>query len=258
MCCLGCFCCIGGCQEALGLTADNIQKNASVGRNCWEESADIIDGRPTGAVRVSFGYSSNSGDIDRLIHVLTSCFLNHRPVSPISPVSSSTVQLRLHSLYVYPIKSCAGVRALRWPVSRSGLLFDREWAVCDTRSGRALTQKQFPSLALCVPSIDWSSGMLQITAPNMAPLRLTIFESEPSAAHQHVRICREKCSAVSTSSQADEWFTRYLGTPCCLVRQAADSSDSARSFANEAQYLLLSTSSVAALAEVANSSAMHH
>jgi hypothetical protein len=44
----GCFCCIGGCQEALGITGEQIEQNFFLGRSCQNTFADLINGSPTG------------------------------------------------------------------------------------------------------------------------------------------------------------------------------------------------------------------
>lgn len=96
-----------------------------------------------------------------------------------------------------------------------------------------------------------------------------------------VRVCGNQRAGVSCGDSASSWFTRFLGMPCSLVRAASvaagnlDASDcdaavataSAssvvggsverrkrlndvdRAFANEAQYLLISTASVAKVNE---------
>ena len=45
----GCFCNVGGCQEALGLSAADVEYNYAIGRVCSDSGHDIINGKPTGA-----------------------------------------------------------------------------------------------------------------------------------------------------------------------------------------------------------------
>lgn len=45
------------------------------GHNC-AESIDLIDGHPTGSVRVSFGYMSDKSDADKLLNMIKECFLS--------------------------------------------------------------------------------------------------------------------------------------------------------------------------------------
>lgn len=53
----GCFCNPGACALHLGMTPADVQRNFEAGHACWDDM-DLINGRPTGAVRVSFGYAS--------------------------------------------------------------------------------------------------------------------------------------------------------------------------------------------------------
>lgn len=48
----GCFCNVGGCQEFLGISADEVTLNYETGRRCGgaDGTGDIINDRPTGAV----------------------------------------------------------------------------------------------------------------------------------------------------------------------------------------------------------------
>lgn len=44
----GCFCNVGGCQEALGLSAADVEYNYSIGRVCSDTGHDIVNGTHTG------------------------------------------------------------------------------------------------------------------------------------------------------------------------------------------------------------------
>ncbi|KAH3825946.1 hypothetical protein DPMN_127833 [Dreissena polymorpha] len=70
----GCFCNIGACQKYLKMSDEQIQGNFSAGHVCGDD-LDLIDGRPTGAVRVSFGYMSTMLDAQRCLQFIVDCFL---------------------------------------------------------------------------------------------------------------------------------------------------------------------------------------
>ncbi|XP_042331867.1 molybdenum cofactor sulfurase [Sceloporus undulatus] len=57
----GCFCNTGACQQHLGISSDDIKKNLQAGHVCGDD-IDVIDGCPTGSVRISFGYISTFED----------------------------------------------------------------------------------------------------------------------------------------------------------------------------------------------------
>jgi hypothetical protein len=103
--------------------------------------------------------------------------------------SGASRPLTLSALFVYPIKSCAGgvplftmllvlssalmdfnfpagMRVASWPLSESGLLYDRGWALVDS-AGKAITQKAHPRLALVRPVINLRERVLVVQAPGM-------------------------------------------------------------------------------------------
>ena len=67
----------------------------------------------------------------------------------------------LEGIWVYPIKSCGGIRVLEWPLGPNGLLLDREWALVGD-DGHVLTQKGLPTLALVQPRVDLWHGFIQV------------------------------------------------------------------------------------------------
>ncbi|KAF8412741.1 hypothetical protein HHK36_000710 [Tetracentron sinense] len=57
----GCFCNPGACAKYLGLSHMDLLSNIEAGHVCWDDY-DILNGKPTGAVRISFGYMSTFED----------------------------------------------------------------------------------------------------------------------------------------------------------------------------------------------------
>nr|KAG5707077.1 hypothetical protein BaRGS_011788 [Batillaria attramentaria] len=70
----GCFCNIGACQLFLGISSDTIRDNLNAGHVCGDDK-DLINGRPTGSVRISFGYMSSLSDAVRCLQFIAECFL---------------------------------------------------------------------------------------------------------------------------------------------------------------------------------------
>ncbi|GLH12513.1 Molybdenum cofactor sulfurase 1 [Gryllus bimaculatus] len=72
----GCFCNPGACQRHLNLTVNDLKGHYEVvGHICGDEM-DLIEGRPTGSVRISFGYMSTKHDADKFLDMITSCFID--------------------------------------------------------------------------------------------------------------------------------------------------------------------------------------
>ncbi|KAJ1781081.1 hypothetical protein LPJ62_005966, partial [Coemansia sp. RSA 2167] len=74
-------------------------------------------------------------------------------------------------LYTYPVKSCQGVALQSSTVTATGLQYDRLWMLVDARSGRFVTQRQHPRLALIQVSINEKHGVLELNAPGMSALQ---------------------------------------------------------------------------------------
>jgi len=59
----GCFCNPGACAKYVGLSHSDLVSNFEAGHVCWDGN-DVINGKPTGAVRISFGYMSTYEDAE--------------------------------------------------------------------------------------------------------------------------------------------------------------------------------------------------
>ncbi|KAM9394581.1 molybdenum cofactor sulfurase-like [Salvelinus alpinus] len=74
----GCFCNTGACQLFLGITNQDVKSNLQAGHVCGDD-IDLVDGRPTGSVRVSFGYMSTFQDCQNFLNFVVECFVE-KPV----------------------------------------------------------------------------------------------------------------------------------------------------------------------------------
>jgi molybdenum cofactor sulfurtransferase len=240
----GCFCNTGGCQEALSLSAEDIEYNHRSGRVCGEDAADIVNGRPTGSIRVSFGFSGIQRDVDMLLELLCQQYLHKaNPLSSLSLTSltspavdhatlssssSSSVAstIILKKIYIYPIKSCGGylVPADRaWKVSSAGLYLDRRYAVTDRQTNRVLTQKSYPSLAQVTVDVDMDTRRIHLSHPDMIEsVSFAIDDNDEKhdgtrsihteADRVTVRLCGRQQAAVQREGfhAVDAWFSRLL------------------------------------------------
>ncbi|XP_043587723.1 molybdenum cofactor sulfurase 1 [Bombus pyrosoma] len=78
----GCFCNPGACQRYLALSNKEVLQNYEAGYVCGG-SADLINGKPTGAVRASFGYMSTIKDVQTLLLMIKKCFVDGPPINKI-------------------------------------------------------------------------------------------------------------------------------------------------------------------------------
>uniref|UniRef100_A0A1B6ED13 MOSC domain-containing protein n=1 Tax=Clastoptera arizonana TaxID=38151 RepID=A0A1B6ED13_9HEMI len=70
----GCFCNPGACLRHLGLSEDQYYDYYKAGHVCGD-NRDLINGRPTGSVRVSFSYYTTYKNLHTLIDMLVNCFV---------------------------------------------------------------------------------------------------------------------------------------------------------------------------------------
>uniref|UniRef100_A0A914UT90 Uncharacterized protein n=1 Tax=Plectus sambesii TaxID=2011161 RepID=A0A914UT90_9BILA len=70
----GCFCNQGACQNYLSLSEDDVKNNFELGKVCGD-MRDLIDGRPVGSVRISFGRQSTFSDLHRFLSMVYDCFV---------------------------------------------------------------------------------------------------------------------------------------------------------------------------------------
>ena len=77
------------------------------------------------------------------------------------PTLSADVQARIAGLFVYPIKSCAGLALSEAELTETGLDLDRAWMVVDTQ-GEFVSQRELPRLALVQVQILVQAQMLAL------------------------------------------------------------------------------------------------
>lgn len=125
-------------------------------------------------------------------------------------------------LFVYPIKSCAGLSVAEATLALDGLsaggVHDREWMVV-TREGLFLTQREYPRMATIAPRVEGSE--LVVEAPGMAPIRLPLAHDLEASALE-VLIWDEHVMAADCGDNAAAWFADAVGAPCRLVRFRPD------------------------------------
>jgi uncharacterized protein len=116
------------------------------------------------------------------------------------------------ALNVYPVKSCRGVGLDSVTLAPTGFDGDRHWMVVSD-SGRWLTQRELPRLALVVPALNGVA--LTLEAPGMSPLRLS---RDYEGAALQVTVIWDRITAIDAGDAAAAWFTEFLGRPVRLVR----------------------------------------
>ncbi len=114
------------------------------------------------------------------------------------------LQAAISRLFVYPIKSCAGVELKETLLIETGLEFDRAWMIVDEQS-EFLSQRELPRMALIQPQLRQYDMVLR--APGMLALHIALDAVEQPC---KVRVWEDECAAYDMGDLAAQWFTDFL------------------------------------------------
>lgn len=268
----GCMCNTGACAAVLGLSDDDVAENYAMGHRCGDEK-DLVNGKPTGVVRVSFGWASLPTDANAIVRVLRT-YVSVTVLRPLSLGQSPNHQagtvrrFRVDALYLYPVKSCGGSSVKKLLSDRcGGVLGDRAFAVKDAATGDLLSVRTCPQLTHISArySHDRSTLVLRRTCgangPDLNPechvelreiVRTRVFppafvtgmacDSPNSDCMQ----CNKGPSCSSTDLEmgatfADEWLSEVTGREVSLVllprQNKAESRDTLVVYKNDFLHL---------------------
>ena len=114
------------------------------------------------------------------------------------------VHARIDRLFIYPVKSCAGIEMTDVVLYDTGLDLDRAWMVVDA-DGVFVSQREYPRMALIQPQIK--RGELVLRAPGMLALHVSIDAVEAAA---RVEVWDDQVPAFDMGDIASQWFTDFL------------------------------------------------
>jgi uncharacterized protein YcbX len=143
-------------------------------------------------------------------------------------------EARIAALWVFPIKSCAGISVQQAVLTVTGLAHDRAWMVVDA-DGEMVTQRDLPHMALVQPELVHSvTGLVELVlyASGMAALHLPLTtdggfvqaanqSASPEPLTIQVRVWDDQVPAFDMGAEASKWLTDFLGSslgPLRLVR----------------------------------------
>ncbi len=125
---------------------------------------------------------------------------------------TADVNAAISALWVYPVKSCAGVQVQEAILTETGLEFDRAWMVVDEH-GEFVTQRELPRMALIRPQLKTQDMVLR--APGMLALHIALDQVQEPV---RVRVWDDEVKAYDMGPIAAQWFSDFLGEKLRLVR----------------------------------------
>lgn len=122
----------------------------------------------------------------------------------------------ISALFIYPVKSCAGIALSQVTIGHTGPELDRRWMIVAEDDGELLmvTQREMPKLALVQPSLI--GGELVLRAPGLSALRILIEDDRP--ANRSVLLRADPLEVVDEGLEAAAWFGDLLEAEVRLVR----------------------------------------
>eukprot|EP00798_Chlamydomonas_sp_ICE-L_P024825 gene24825-10475_t len=136
-------------------------------------------------------------------------------------------------IFVYPIKSTAGVKLQSASIGTAGFALDRQWMVVRDKTKRFVSQREVPKMALIRPSVPedlfqveralTDSDAMILTAPDMPQLNLQLLASTSSITEASV--WEWTGGASDAGDEAAEWFSSYLGMSTRLVRYVGKAAE---------------------------------
>jgi uncharacterized protein YcbX len=126
------------------------------------------------------------------------------------------VSPQIRQLFVYPLKSCAGISVSDFYFDDKGPLFDRRWMLIDSQTGIFISQRNIPQMALISTHIEngevWVGQTLDKTLAQFCrlPIKGELVDVEIWADN----VCGYDCG-----NESAVWFSQLLSHDCRLVYQ---------------------------------------
>ncbi|MCF0058242.1 MOSC domain-containing protein [Dyadobacter sp. CY356] len=157
----------------------------------------------------------------------------------------------LSEIWIYPIKSLAGIRLTEAQVEEKGLQYDRRWMIVD-ENNRFLTQREYPKMAMLKVAIN-ESGLIILSRVETDNLVHVPFQAI-SAIPVNVTVWDDQVEALTVSDEVDKWLSEQLSLNVKLVIMPESSERKADpryaknnenvSFADGFPFLLISQASL--------------
>lgn len=145
---------------------------------------------------------------------------------------------RISQLFVYPIKSCAGISVSGFKFDEKGPLFDRRWMLVDAKTGVFLSQRELPQMALISTSID--AGIVfahqSLNADLDATIKLPFIgadSAESLTELKNVYVWDDAVQGYDCGDDSADWFSQLLGRDCRLIYQGQCERFASEKYAGE-------------------------
>ncbi len=125
-------------------------------------------------------------------------------------------------LFIYPVKSCAGIELSVSDITACGLKRDREWMIVD-QTGLFLTQRQIPHMVWITPLLTETA--LILSAPDQPTIEVPFATRGPA---RPVTVWRDTVMGDDMGDEVAAWLDAFLAVPGKQFRLVRFSAESLR------------------------------
>jgi uncharacterized protein YcbX len=150
-------------------------------------------------------------------------------------------QAVVSAINLFPVRSCAGADLQLASITPHGLLYDRQWRLV-AESGRFLTQRECPKMALIRPSMSGSE--LHLDYSGAEQLHVPVAEGVRDVAITRVS---DTCFGVDQGEPVADWLFAALGTRARLLHLQNENADADFARPDMSPILVISEESLADL-----------
>jgi uncharacterized protein YcbX len=123
---------------------------------------------------------------------------------------------QVSQLFVYPIKSCAGISVSSFKFDEKGPLFDRRWMLVDSKTGIFLSQRSTPKMALISTRIE--NGEVWV-GQNLDDDLVEYCRLPIKGERIDVQVWSDNVHGYDCGDELALWFSQLLNHDCRLVYQ---------------------------------------
>lgn len=131
--------------------------------------------------------------------------------------------IKIDELWLYPIKSCKGIKLNKIKVGKRGFLYDREYMVVDSEN-RMVTIRKFPKMVLIETSFNNDMTAIMVSYPGKPFCTIKLDETSLDTTASNMRkvtVWSDECECVDLGDELASWFSEVLQTDDLrLVRMA--------------------------------------
>ena len=164
-------------------------------------------------------------------------------------------------LYLYPIKSLAGIPVAEARLTDRGLEHDRRYMLVTAADNRFVTIRKFPAMTRFQPRLTGQGIHVSFGGAGPQGKGIMIPNGLPGGDSLRVTVWEQEVEALAVSADIDRWFSDRLGLECRLVympeashrpakpRMGERTAGKLTSFADAYPYLLIGEASLTDLNE---------